>query len=168
MKNRYDNGRTNNESSNGYKVERIPDLPNGVTSGVRITLPAGVSPHDIDMNSIVAMLGATVPYPGTPYPTEEDVDNFEINKVIAENDKYIAPAILDAKPDTADLESDLEKNYKRLRFNNAIVAENLAAEMANLYRRHIATILEYTTQNLITGAQDTRDQLYHLISNIDD
>lgn len=162
MKNRYDNGRTNNESSNGYKVERIPDLPNGVTSGVRITLPAGVSPHDIDMNSIVAMLGATV-----PYPTEEAVDNSEINKV-TENDKYIAAAILDAKPDTADLESDLEKEYKRLRFNNAVIAENLAAEMANLYRRHIATILEYTTQNLITSAQDTRDQLYHLISNIDD
>ena len=145
-------------------------LPDGVT-GTVIVLPKGANINDIDIDEIMSKMAHNAE-PNDGKYTEKNVDSYAIDEIIKDGDKYIHPALLDAreKHDLVDDNTypDLKESYKYVLANNALLAKELANDMADTYRRHIATMLEYNTNQLFEGLKDARSVLYHLIDGEDD
>lgn len=163
--------------------DMFPDLPDNI-NGIAIKIPEGTNINDFDLDKLVNQVHAAAQVdPATQYHDneqpktpceriEEYCDDEDINQLIAEGDRYIHPALLEARdaleggPYTeADL--DLRRMQKIQRGNNALIAQLLAEDMAATYRRHVATLLEYNTQCFNAHLQNTKDVLYRLINEDD-
>lgn len=146
-------------------------LPDGVT-GTVIVLPKGANINDIDIDEVMSKMVHNAEPNDNKYTEKSNVDSHAIDEIIKDGDKYIHPALLEAreKRDLVDgnTDPDLKESYKYALANNALLAEELANDMADTYRRHIATMLEYNTEQIFEGLKDTRNVLYHLIDNEDD
>ena len=103
-------------------------------------------------------------YDPVPKTYEQPVPE-EIAIMAAEGSEYIHPAVLALRECENTLPEDIKATAIWDRAADASMADVLAADMADLYRRHIATIMELNTQRRLMEAADNRKLLYHLVKS---
>ena len=89
-----------------------------------------------------------------------------IDDSLMNNDKYIDIGLITLREFEDDYPEDYKEALKIVRHNNALYADNMTNEMAELYMKHISNIMEYNTQAHFVSLMTVRDEMRDYLSSL--
>lgn len=93
------------------------------------------------------------------------VNNGEYPK-LKEQDKYIDEDLLAMRDFEDDFDPIIKESIAMARVNNYLLVESMGDEMADLYKRHLSTILEYNSQLAFHGFQGLKDDIRDYVKSL--
>lgn len=83
-----------------------------------------------------------------------------------DQDKYIDEALLEMRSFEDDFDPIIKESIAMARVNNYLFVESMGDEMADLYKRHLSTILEYNSQSMFHGFQGLKEDMSDYIRSL--
>ena len=93
------------------------------------------------------------------------IKNGEYQK-FKDQDKYIDEALLEMRSFEDDFDPIIKESIAMARVNNYILVESMGDEMADLYKRHLSTILEYNSQSMFHGFQGLKEDMSDYVRSL--
>lgn len=93
------------------------------------------------------------------------VKNGEYPK-LKDQDKYINEELLEMRSFEDDFDPIIKESIAMARVNNYLLVESMGDEMADLYKRHLSTILEYNSQSMFHGFQGLKDDMSDYVRSL--
>ena len=93
-------------------------------------------------------------------------DKYNDHQRFIDQDKYIDEDLLKMRTFEEDFDQDYKKGMYLARLNNQSIVEKMTNEMADVYKSHLSTILEYNTQQLFHGLQGLRAQMSDYVRSL--